>query len=39
VWLPHLVALTAVVLLMTRRVYLQRWLPRFGWRARAERPA
>ena len=36
VWLPHAVALGAIVLLMTRRVYLQRWLPRFGRRARAE---
>jgi lipopolysaccharide export system permease protein len=29
VWLPHAVALAAIVLLFTRRVYMQRWLPRF----------
>jgi lipopolysaccharide export system permease protein len=30
VWIPHVIALAAIVLLFTRRVYLQRWLPR--WR-------
>ncbi len=34
VWLPHSVALAAIVLLFTRRVYMQRWLPSFLWRSR-----
>lgn len=37
VWLPHAVVLGVIVLLFTRRVYLQRWLPR--WPQRAARPA
>jgi lipopolysaccharide export system permease protein len=35
VWLPHAIVLAAIVLLFVRRVYLQRWLPRFGGRAPA----
>jgi len=35
VWLPHAIALAAIVLLFVRRVYLQRWLPRA---ARGRRP-
>lgn len=34
-WLPHAVALALIVLLFTRRVYLQRWLPRWPRRAAA----
>jgi len=30
-WLTHLVALTLTALLFVRRVYLQRWLPRWVW--------
>lgn len=29
VWLPHAIVLGAIVLLFVRRVYLQRWLPRW----------
>jgi hypothetical protein len=36
-WLTHLVAFLLVVLLFVRRVYLQRWLPRWidprAWKA------
>lgn len=39
VWLPHVVAFSAILILMTRRVYMQRWLPRFVRHARAERAA
>jgi lipopolysaccharide export system permease protein len=42
VWLPHAVALAAIVLLFTRRVYMQRWLPAFllrPWRASARAAA
>ena len=28
-WLPHALAATAAVLLLLRRVYMQRWLPSF----------
>ncbi len=30
-WLSHAIALTLTVLLFVRRVYLQRWLPRWIW--------
>jgi lipopolysaccharide export system permease protein len=30
-WLPHAIALMLVVALFVRRVYMQRWLPRWVW--------
>ncbi len=38
VWIPHVIALAAIVLLFTRRVYLQRWLPQWRRRPRAPGP-
>ncbi len=32
VWLPHALALATIAVLFARRVYLQRWLPRWGQR-------
>ena len=40
VWLVHFVVLLVVALLFTRRVYMQRWIPRWKdlkfWRKEAE---
>jgi lipopolysaccharide export system permease protein len=36
-WLPHAAAAALIVLLFVRRVYLQRWLPRWASLARPRR--
>jgi lipopolysaccharide export LptBFGC system permease protein LptF len=38
IWLTHAVAGGLIGVLFTRRVYLQRWLPRWIWRDAAEQP-